>query len=1364
MLPGCTHTSRRQRILLLALGLMTACAAVPVAMAVPEGFLDVTQAGADPTGTADSTTALQAAINQARDQNLVVWFPAGTYTISDRLLINQPDNDGDFPVVLMGSTTSPANRATIRLAANSPGFNNPSQRKVMVHFINRTVNDAPFNGFNETGNTDLYNQGVVGLDFVVESGNDGAVALRMQGAEGCTIQDVNIDLTAGGHTGIWGIPASGGSTHRVTVNGGRVGIDTRQISGSGGGSQPQPVVTGSTFRNQTEYAVRATARGSLVLVGCRIESNRAGPVIWLRQHWSGQPFDASLQLVDCSIDYATFSPLNTVIEMDSTLTGRSFLLDNCHVARAARVWHEDATANPDGWMHFRRLAVEIRPPALTWGQPEEQVMIDGQAQSGIHLDAVAGAAPPADLQTRHRWGNAFPTWETPGAVNVLHFGATGDGITDDWQALQAAIDAHEVLLLPKGRYRVSRPLELRPQSKLIGAWHKFTAIEAISSVSQRFGGATDATGDLPIIRTADNATADTILAFLQIRRLFPLAQHNPTPPGNYALEWRCGGTSLTRHVAVEALPSTNVRPDYIARLFYGYNTTDPSAPGHVSINPNHPQDSFRPGDWAWPCAEPNVQIRGNGGGRWFNFWVHGRQGLRAHVPFLRVEGTRQALQFYHLHLQQQDSLNHGEFLGASNVTIYGTKGEIKGSQLYFESCDNVRLFGHGGLSSPDPARNPPYLFRFINCSNFLVSGLGDTINDQSTRWVGGAYDRWIHANLLTWQPLLDAHEGRSDVIVPSNRRPILYQRGAPVGGAIVSQPPAAPPVTRIELPATGITVQRGTKIVFRGAAADVSDGNLAAVAVWTSSRDGVLGSGRTLETSALSDGEHTITFSVTNGRGRTSTSQVTLAIEPPADLPANTFTNASSANSALSNSGNWLNGSPNSRDKTGWLDLAGTFTVSSGGTGAVLTGHFIRQNRGTVQEAGNIALRGGEWTLDGGELRSTTGQLTVGNGGTSDAQRLAIRGGSVSSVGRFNVTAFSELVLEGGSLGGSEWLSVAGTLRLSGGAANFTNTAARLQTSSGGLVEITGGTHRFNTLRLQDGGPLRLGGDAAVLLESWDISTTGAWSINVTGGAPQLTVANQTPSWFAARYAAGRLLFQGSNTRPFGEVFVVSGSTLSVKPPPPNTPPHATITSPAPGAAFAPGQTVVFAGLATDAEDGDLSDQGLWDSSLDGPIGTGSLLTTAALRPGTHSITFEATDVNGLRGAVSIVINVRTAYAAWREANGLPTQSDAPDLNSDADGDRTPDALEYALGGDPRDPGSAPGVTITGDAGGVAIRFRRIADPALRYELWATEDLKEWGNGPIWASAGAGNVDGQVELRPDTGNSPSKFFQLRVVF
>lgn len=88
---------------------------------------------------------------------------------------------------------------------------------------------------------------------------------------------------------------------------------------------------------------------------------------------------------------------------------------------------------------------------------------------------------------------------------------------------------------------------------------------------------------------------------------------------------------------------------------------------------------------------------------------------------------------------------------------------------------------------------------------------------------------------------------------------------------------------------------------------------------------------------------------------------------------------------------------------------------------------------------------------------------------------------------------------------------------------------------------------------------------------------------------------------------------------------------------PVNNPPSVTITSPADGTTVSSGASVSFAGSATDAEDGDITNSLVWTSDLDGQIGTGGSFS-AILSEGSHTITAVATDSENATG--SAVVNV----------------------------------------------------------------------------------------------------------------------------
>ena len=176
------------------------------------GLVDVTQApfSADPAGVRDSTQALQRAIEFARDHQMVCFFPAGTYRISDTLTCTQQlyqrSNGRVFgaplwPCALMGSRAG-AQRPKIVLSANAPGFNDPAKPKYVVHiwargYGNPTTADRVSDGrrFDQEQSNISMNNVFINLDITIGEGNAGAVALRHQGAEGSAIEDCTIDAT-----------------------------------------------------------------------------------------------------------------------------------------------------------------------------------------------------------------------------------------------------------------------------------------------------------------------------------------------------------------------------------------------------------------------------------------------------------------------------------------------------------------------------------------------------------------------------------------------------------------------------------------------------------------------------------------------------------------------------------------------------------------------------------------------------------------------------------------------------------------------------------------------------------------------------------------------------------------------------------------------------------------------------------------------------------------------------------------------------------------------------------------------------------------------------------------------------------------
>lgn len=104
---------------------------------------------------------------------------------------------------------------------------------------------------------------------------------------------------------------------------------------------------------------------------------------------------------------------------------------------------------------------------------------------------------------------------------------------------------------------------------------------------------------------------------------------------------------------------------------------------------------------------------------------------------------------------------------------------------------------------------------------------------------------------------------------------------------------------------------------------------------------------------------------------------------------------------------------------------------------------------------------------------------------------------------------------------------------------------------------------------------------------------------------------------------------------------------------PVNTAPSVAITAPADGSSYQQGNTISFAGTANDTEDGDISANLEWTSSLDGPIGSGAGFNTSSLSTGTHTIMAAVTDSGGLTRSDSILVTVNATGSGTMHVSSI---------------------------------------------------------------------------------------------------------------
>ncbi len=695
------------------------------------GVVDVTATPfyADPSGAKDSTQALQEAINFARNCQMVCFFPSGTYRVSDTLSCIQDyylrshgiiSTGRRFPCVLMGSRQG--TRPRIVLAPQSPGFNKPASPKYVVHFWARSVET----GDPQTPQPNIsFDQMFVNIDITIGPGNAGAVAIRHRAAQGSSIQDCTIDATYG-LTGVEGGAGSGGGHHHITVIGGKYGLDLRE-------TQPASTISGITLVHQEEAAILYSGRQALSAVGIKIVSESSGPLIRAaNSRWAVH--NGQICLVDSEIVFDKKNPKtdNIVIVSD-----RAVYLRNVYVKQADYILKKSQGAaikgNPNGWQHIREIAAVQNPPRWKNLPYKAPVYLNGIRQTNDWIDVENNLAPPSALQSQHIWPKDFPAWQAQNAVSVKQapYLARGDGKTDDTRAIQRALDENEIVYLPKGYYRVSQTIKLHSESRLVGT----APFHSLLLVRESKGDFADATHPQPVVQTVDDAQANTILAFCGIY----VAQE---VGGAYALNWRAGSKSIVRSV------------DFIRRQMYGHS--------------KHPQ-----GIPLYEYDHPFVAIRGNGGGRWYNFYQESPRHVTKDYRHLLIEDTRQPLRFYQCNAENSHSRANIEIRQASDVTMFGVKGEGNMPILWVHDSDFIRVFGYGGNAA---AYEETALFVFERTPNFLLAQMVD-----SPRLAGVGSEQQFAGrgvNPKRWYMISD-NPGQELILTQPLDRPVLYRRGRP---------------------------------------------------------------------------------------------------------------------------------------------------------------------------------------------------------------------------------------------------------------------------------------------------------------------------------------------------------------------------------------------------------------------------------------------------------------------------------------------------------------------------------------------------------------------------------------------------------
>ncbi len=394
-----------------------------------------------PATGADSSPALQAAIDKAAGvfRGGIVFVPEGRYTLTRTIYIWP-----SVRVIGYGAT-----RPVFVLPPNTPGFQ--KGMGVMVMFTGRSPNmparfrrpvpfpppgTVPPNKDIADADEDTFYSALSNIDIEIGDGNPAAVGVRFHVAQHSFLTHMDFHLGSG----LAGIYMVGNEAEDLHFYGGRYGILSEQTSPGW-----QFTLIDSTFEGQREAAVREHMAG-LTLIRDSFRNEQTAIDI-------DHGYSDELWVKDSRFENIS-GPTVMISEEQNPWTEIGFENDVfSNAPMLAKLRESGKTIEGKGAIY--------RVKNFNYG-----LIVPGEGRTGtigMKYDAVTLAEMPAPLPPAIRALPPTTEW-----VNVHTLGVKGDGKTDDTAAIQQAIDTHQVLYFPMGRYVVRNTITLKPDTILIG--------------------------------------------------------------------------------------------------------------------------------------------------------------------------------------------------------------------------------------------------------------------------------------------------------------------------------------------------------------------------------------------------------------------------------------------------------------------------------------------------------------------------------------------------------------------------------------------------------------------------------------------------------------------------------------------------------------------------------------------------------------------------------------------------------------------------------------------------------------------------------------------------------------------------------
>lgn len=702
------------------------------------GYILVDDHGADPSGTIDSYAAIQAAIDQARNDEKSVWFTRGaTYLVSEPIRVFMWDTSGTgsaftqtAPPQLFGGGKD-LSRPVIKLIPGSADFQNTNDPHPVLSFrqfqnfdpavTGPTPEPADVMDDNGTAQSQANNYFYATFQNIRVDNNKqpGAFGVYFPAAQRCFVADIEIDATDsyGGWEGLLG---RNSCITNLKVIGGQYQIrSSARLSSDGSNGINVHGLTLVPDANTITPWLGHTDAVPAIITGFDFTSN-GFTGNWIDVQGAGGSVRGCLSFLDGVIRASGGRVVDNSI-------GKSIYLRNIYVTGTNDLVQSGSRAAVTASGTWKRINeyVYIDQSSIDPAQAEyaRQVLVDGSFLTNpeplTDIDSAV-AAPVNDYVAAHtidihriddgrEYVNAadYVTPYNNQNLNAswLYNNSNADVTEPDalaglQQAIQdAATAGHNRVFLPRGVFFISDTLDLLPDTKMFGCSAAYSKIGQKSSWQP--------TTDVYTVRTADDANGTCHWSEIQIvcRRWDPNAVTSAPPPAfdnHNWLHWRTGKFS-------SSVQRINGKEVGVAQNYTG----------------NHNYHYFT----------------GNAGGKHYGFTDDpGRAYYSVDAIGVRIENTTgQPLHIYGYNPEMgkggpqatEPQTPYCTIIeNASNIRIYGTKREGTGHTVKMTNVDNVAYYCGGREHTGSGVTNGISATRHVlgNSDNFqfVLGGVDQT--------------------------------------------------------------------------------------------------------------------------------------------------------------------------------------------------------------------------------------------------------------------------------------------------------------------------------------------------------------------------------------------------------------------------------------------------------------------------------------------------------------------------------------------------------------------------------------------------------------------------------------------------------------